>query len=149
MVDPATFAVDGCEGVSFISPSTNLRCGITKPDGSSSELLWGCRAEEYNWEFSKSQPSDYCYGSEIRCGNGIEALGNEMPHPWQHSDPGIPAGLANVPGQYGEFDVATLHYGEGISYGGVTCLSEEVHMTCFNATSGHGFVISRDENTIY
>lgn len=148
-VDPAAFAVDGWEGVNFISPSRNLRCGVTRPTGSSKELLWGCNILQYNWEFPSSSPDDYCYDSQIRCGNGIEALGGEAPHPWQHGDPGIPAALPLGGPEYGEYDIATLQYGESVTYAGITCTSEEVHVTCVNADSGHGFVISRDENTIY
>ena len=148
-VDPAVFAVDDWEGVNFISPSRNLRCGITRPAGSSDELLWGCNIVEYNWEFPRSSPDDYCYDAQVHCGNGIEARGAALPHPWQHSDPGIPATLPLGGPEYGEYDIATLQYGEAVTYAGITCTSEALHVSCVNPASGHGFVISRDENTIY
>ena len=150
-VDPALFSVKGApqsqgwsyDDVNFVSPSGNLGCAILDHGGDT----WGCKIGEKNWEFPSASPDDYCFDAQIYCGNGIEAQGQGAPHPYMHSDPGFPAGLAiddNTDGW-----VRVLQYGEMVTFNGVTCFSEEAAVTCENSASGHGFVISRDVNEIY
>jgi len=151
-VDPAEFYLTDIpaawggwdyEDVNFVSPSGNLGCAILNHGVDT----WGCKIEVQNWEFPRSSPDDFCYDTQVRCGNGIEAEGTDLPHPYQHGDPGFPATLAMTDNSGGW--VRVLQYGEMVTFNGVTCFSEESGVTCANATSGHGFVISRDENTIF
>lgn len=154
-VDPSEFFVDGStlpaafggwdtSDVNFLSPSRNLGCAILGPEKGS---LWGCAISEHSWEFEKDSSDDYCYDSQVPCGSGIEASGEEPTHPRKRSDPGYPAAMALNMDDEGSIRV--LQYGESVTFNGVTCYSEETGVTCENAASGHGFVIARDRNDLY
>jgi len=45
--------------------------------------------------------------------------------------------------------IATLQYGQSVTFGNVTCQSESIGVTCRNNVSAHGFVIARDRNDIF
>ena len=154
-VDPSEFFIDSSAlpanfggwttaDVNFVSPSRNLGCAILGPEHGS---LWGCAIKEQNWSFERDSPDDYCYDSQVPCGYGIEATGEDPTHPRQRSDPGFPAAMATSMDDQGSIRV--LQYGEMVTFGNVTCFSEETHVTCKNSVSGHGFVISRDENELF
>jgi hypothetical protein len=137
-VDPADYRVSSwAEGVWFISPSGNLSCGI-------GDDLWGCAIRERDWQFPSSSPGDFCYQSEISCGDGIAVRVGEngdLPAPLQRGGAEFPdeAGLA----------VSYLQYGQSVTYGTVTCASTFENVVCADTSSGHGFVISRNENRIF
>lgn len=138
-VDPAAYAaVEIGEGVVFVSPSRNLRCGILAMDA---EHLWGCRIEQKDWEFSATDPTDPCHDSQVPCGWGIEAIGAEQPHPRTRGDVAFES-------EYRE-DSAVLADGRSITLGEVTCSSLDEAITCEHATSGHGFAISEARNEIW
>jgi hypothetical protein len=109
-VDPSFYEVG--DGVYFITPSGNIRCGITPDD-------WGCDIAEKEW----SGPS------------GIGAQSGGDPAPRSGSD--YPAGLQ------------TLQYTTSVTFGHVTCVSVEPHTVCADLNTGHGFVISRNENEVF
>jgi hypothetical protein len=153
-MDPSLFFVDGVtpaswggwntKDINFHSPSRNIGCAILGPEN---QNLWGCVIIAKYWEFPKDSPSDYCYQSEIPCGGGIEVTGSGLPHPQQRGDLGYPG--AGFP-QSGETDpIRVLQYGQSVTFGNVTCYSEEIGVTCENNLSGHGFVIAKDRNDIY
>ena len=144
-VDPALFFVpQWAGGVSFVSPSGNLSCGIRTFDGATVDL-WGCAIREKYWEFPRSEPGDYCYAfQEIGCGDGIASRPAE--------DGGVPTPLARGGAEFADeagFGVRTLQYGESVSYLGITCASTSEHVICADEAPGRGFVISRDENIIF
>lgn len=151
-MDPALFYVNGLEAswsswesedVNFASPSGGIGCGIM---GEEHHYLWGCAITEKDWTFPSASPDDYCFESPVPCGFGIEATGEELPHPRKRGDPGFPGAFAAS----GTTDpIRVLQYGESVTFGNVTCFSEEIGITCENSSSGHGFVISRDRNEIY
>ena len=144
-MDPSLFFVpDWAGGVSFVSPSGNLSCGILTYNGSTIDL-WGCTIREKYWEFPDDSPGDYCYDyQEISCGSGIASRPAE--------DGGIPTPLARGGAEFADeagFATRTLQYGEAVTYLGITCASTSEHVICADDATGHGFVISRDENTIF
>ncbi len=139
-VDPALFAMDGWNGVNFVSPSGNLQCGIlwyAKPGVVDS---WGCAALEHSWAFPSASPDDFCYDSQVDCGNGIQARDGGAPQPMQRGgvEFGSEMGGARV-----------LAYGESVTFGGITCASTEVGTQCVNEKDGHGFLISKSKNQIW
>jgi hypothetical protein len=132
-VDPAEYAaVEIGEGVVFVSPSKNLRCGIVTFDGA--EYLWGCRIDEKAWESPSGSPDDYCADSQVRCGWGIEAMGDGEPHPRNRGDVAFES-------EYRE-DSRVLRSEASITYAGITCVSQDESIECANGASGHGFAIS-------
>ncbi|HWM33194.1 MAG TPA: hypothetical protein VNR36_03035 [Pseudolysinimonas sp.] len=141
--DPRDFAVPGwAQGVSFVSPSGNLSCGIRAYDGVLD--LWGCAIREHDWRFPSSSPGDYCYASEIDCGNGIVwrgGVGDDAPAP-------LMRGGAEFADEAG-YPVKVLQYGYSVTFMGVTCASTDQHVVCEDPSTGHGLVISRNENLIY
>jgi hypothetical protein len=145
-VDAALFFVaDWREGVSFVSPSGNLSCGIYSDGGVLD--MWGCTARERDWEFPSANPGDPCYEAaqvEMGCGDGIvvtPAYQGDVPHP-------LSRGGAEFADE-GGFATRTLQYGESVTYLTVTCASTSEHVICADLSTGHGLVISRDENTIF
>ena len=153
-MDPSLFFVNGIEAgwgtwdtedVNFASPSGNIGCAILG-DRLYDPFLWGCAIGEKDWNFPTDSPDDYCYEAEVPCGGGIEVDGNGLPHPRYRGDPGFPGALASGPM---DVPIRVLEYGQSVTFGDVTCYSEEVGITCDNAVSGHGFVIARDRNDIY
>lgn len=133
VVDPADYATTfGTSGVDFDSPSRNLRCGILAQGG---PLLWGCSVLEHSWTSPDASPGDYCFEAMVRCGEGVEAISDEAPHPRKRSD-------VAFAGELGLGDVRTLPYGSSLTYNDVTCASADTGMTCTHATSGHGFTVS-------
>lgn len=149
-MDPSLFFVNdfdnpmwsewSSEDVNFASPSGNLGCGIL---GAEHDYLWGCAIDEKDWTFPTESPDDYCYDAMVPCGWGIEVTGGEQPHPRYRGDPGFPGAFGPEQG------IRVLQFGESVTFGDVTCFSEEIGITCENAVSGHGFVISRERNDIY
>lgn len=138
-VDPASFtARELGPGVVFVSPSGNLRCGITTfADGP----LWGCRIDEKDWEFPSDDPADYCYDAQVPCGWGVEALGTGETHPRKRGDIAFESEI--------RADTPVLEYGTSITLADVTCVSEERGITCNHATSGHGFTLSTSMNELW
>jgi len=151
-VDPTLFFLDSIpeswgswdsQDVNFVSPDGNLGCAILGADNS---LRWGCKIGEKAWEFPSASAEDFCFDAQVSCGQGIEAAGTELPHPWFRSDPGFPATFAI--GQPNDV-IRVLNTGESVTFGDVTCYSEETDIRCENAASGHGFVISETRNEIF
>ena len=151
-VDPALFFVSGqsdvwgewaTDDVNFVSPDGNIACGIL---GAEKDFRWGCKIRTKTWEFSSNSPDDFCFESQVSCGQGIEVEGTALPHPWRRSDPGFPATFA-----LDELTdaIQVLNTGEAVTFGDVTCFSEESVVRCENAVSGHGFVISESRNEIF
>jgi hypothetical protein len=136
-------------GVHFVSPSLNLGCVIRPASEYEPDGMWGCAAREYDWDFPDDSPDDFCYDAQIPCGGGIEVEGAAEPHPRYRGDPGFPAALSIGGDNQPPYVVTVLRYGESVSYGDVTCYSEERGVTCVHAVSGHGFTIARDLNTIF
>lgn len=151
-VDPTLFFVSGpsdtwgswdTDDVNFVSADGNLGCAIL---GAEKDFRWGCKIGTKTWEFSSASPDDFCFDSQVVCGQGIEVEGSGLPHPWQRSDPGFPATF----GMDGFTDIIrTLNVGESVTFADVTCFAEEVDVRCENAVSGHGFVISETRNEIF
>ena len=77
----------------------------------------------------------------MSCGWGIEALGDETPHPRKRGDVAFES-------EY-RADSLVLQYGTSITYWDVTCRSEERGVTCENDRTGHGFTISETLNEIW
>lgn len=131
----------GAKGPAFDSPSLNLQCGIL--DFGASGGYWGCQATQHTWTFASTSPGDPCYQSEISCGHGIEAaLGGPV---------GVMiAGDIQFPGgDPSDYPTKVLPYGKSVTYDGVTCASESDGVTCIEASSGHGFFISKVANDIF
>lgn len=128
-------------GVVFTSPSRNLRCGIITQGAEADGALWGCAIGEKDWEFPRSVPSDFCFDAQVPCGNGIEAVGSEQPHPRMRGDVAFES-------EYSESSLP-LPVGTSISYGDVLCTSTEAGIACSNALSGHGFAVSETNNDIW
>jgi len=153
-MDPALFSLAGGAGdsvggwdsvdVNFMSPSGNLGCAILGPEH---KYLWGCVIAEKNWTFESDTPDDYCFDAQTSCGWGIEVDGDELPHPRYRGDPGFPGGIQVYNPGMGV--IRALQYGEMVTFGNVSCFSQDTGVTCENAVSGHGFVISRALNEIY
>jgi hypothetical protein len=138
-VDPALYAAEEIgSGVVFVSPSRNLRCGIIHWH---EQATWGCSIVEKDWEFPSDDPTDYCYGSQVPCGGGIEAYGDGEPHPRQRGDVAFESEYRT--------DAPVLEYGTSITDYDVTCVSEERGITCRNARTDHGFTISKSLNEIW
>ncbi|KQW07717.1 hypothetical protein ASC66_01670 [Leifsonia sp. Root4] len=141
-VEPADYApLDFGTGVVFTSPSRNLRCGITTQSAEADSALWGCAIGEKEWEFPRSDPSDFCFDAQVPCGNGIEAVGSEQPHPRMRGDVAFES-------EYSESSLP-LPVGTSIRYGNVLCTSTEAGIACSNALSGHGFALSETNNDIW
>lgn len=142
-VDPTFYEVAAwADGVWFISPSGNLSCGIRSTDGVVD--FWGCAIAEREWIFPSSSPSDFCYQSEVTCGDGIAVRpggGSTLPVPLQR-------GGAEFPNE-GGLTTQTLPYGTSLTYGTVTCASTVDNVVCVDTSTAHGFVISRNENEIF
>ena len=138
-VDPTAYAAQELgSGVVFVSPSRNLRCGVVHWDG---PATWGCSIIEKEWEFPRESPDDFCYDAQVSCGWGIEATGDEMPHPRKRGDVAFESEYRT--------DSPVLGYGTSVSYSGITCVSEERGITCEDIRTGHGFTISKSLNEIW
>jgi len=139
-VDPALFAMADWPGVNFVSPSGNLQCGMLTWNDPHVVDSWGCAALEHSWVFPSASPDDYCYESEVSCGDGIQARNGGVPLPMQRGgvEFGSEMGGARV-----------LAYGESVTLGGITCASTEEGTMCVNAADGHGFLISKSKNQIW
>jgi hypothetical protein len=138
-VDPTLYAAQEIgSGVVFVSPSRNIRCGIVHWH---EQATWGCSIVEKEWEFPREDAADYCYDSQIPCGWGIEAYGDEEPHPRKRSDVAFESEYRT--------DTPVLEYDTSITDYDVTCTSEERGITCQNAVTGHGFTISETLNEIW
>lgn len=131
----------GAKGPAFNSPSLNLHCGIL--DFGASGGYWGCQADQHTWTFASAAPGDPCYHSEINCGGGIEAaLGGPVGV--------LEAGDLQFPGgDPSDYPTKVLAYGKSVTFEGVTCASESEGVTCIEAASGHGFLISKTANDIF
>jgi hypothetical protein len=145
--DPAGYGVvadDGAtwDGVHFVSPSGNEGCAILGA-ASSEPFLWGCALAAQDWAFPTASPDDYCFESQVPCGYGIEATGDEAPHPRYRGDAGFPAAIAIFDTTGTGPTVATLEEGHSVTFGAVTCEASATGITCSNAESGHGFAVSR------
>ncbi|RZU64521.1 hypothetical protein EV379_0818 [Microterricola gilva] len=142
-LDPADYApVDFGQGVVFTSPARDLACGIVTLSGEPDSAVWGCRiGEDKEWEFPDSDPSDFCYDSQVPCGFGIEATGSGEPHPRKRGD-------AAFESEYSETSLA-LPIGSSVGYDNVVCTSTEAGISCAHALSGHGFTISTSVNDIW
>lgn len=133
-VDPAGYAaVEIGEGVVFVTPSRNVRCGIVPYDDGA--YLWGCRIDQKEWELPSGSSDDFCGDSQVPCGWGIEAEGDAEPHPRKRGD-------AAFESEYRE-DSRVLADGTSITYAGITCVSRDQSVECAREASGHGFAISQ------
>ncbi len=153
-VDPSLFFVDqmpdppwgswGSQDVNFAAPEGGIGCSIL---GEVHGYLWGCAIDDTKtWEFPRDDPADYCYDAQVPCGWGIEVTGAELPHPRYRGDPGFPGAFATYDSNH---PIHVLELGQSVTFGDVTCYSEETGIRCENAASGHGFVISHTRNDIY
>jgi hypothetical protein len=141
-MDPSLFFVDqltdamwgswSTQDVNFAAPGGGIGCAIL---GEPHQFLWGCAIDD-----SKT------YDAQVPCGWGIEASGGELPHPRYRGDPGFPGAFAS---SSSDQPIRVLEVGQSVTFGDVTCYSEERGIRCENAASGHGFVISREINEIY
>jgi hypothetical protein len=121
---PAPTAVAQPDGPSsFRSPSGNINCTLSTPGG---DITARCEVVEHTWV--------------------------APPPPDCHLDSGdrfyLTQGGSAVVGCYGqEFGPApqqTLGYGQSLSFGTITCVSEYTGMTCTDSSTGHYFRVSRD-----
>jgi len=147
--DPADYAAtpndldtSNWAGVHFVSPTKNEGCAILGPEAASPDL-WGCALAAQDWAFPQADPADYCYDAQVPCGYGIEVTGDDEPHPRFRGDAGFPAAITIFSTTGDPAQIRTLDYGHSVSYGDVTCVSEESGITCSDASSGHGFAVSR------
>ena len=140
-VDPSVLRAPDQEGLSWVSPSRNLKCGILDT-GSGTLGEWGCTIGEKNWSFPTDSPDDFCYDAQTSCGWGIVGYADEVPNPRYNG--GVLFSSEMDQGQY-----PVLAYGQSVTYLGVTCISSENGIQCQHATSAHGFLISRSDNLIY
>ena len=141
-VDPASLAAPDQDGLSWVSPSRNLMCGILEESQGGTLGEWGCTIGEKNWTFPSDSPDDYCYDAQTSCGWGIVGFADEVPNPRYNG--GM---LFSSEMDQGEYPV--LAYGQSVTYLGVTCISSEDGIQCQHLTTGHGFLISRSDNLIY
>jgi hypothetical protein len=120
---PAPTAVAQPDGPSsFRSPSGNINCTLSTPGG---DITARCEVVEHTWV---------------------------APPPDCHLDSGdrfyLTQGGSAVVGCYGqEFGPApqqTLGYGQSLSFGTITCVSEYTGMTCTDSSTGRYFRVSRD-----
>ena len=130
------------EGVHFVSPTKNEGCAILGPEAASPGI-WGCALAAQDWAFPQTDPADYCYGAQVPCGYGIEVTGDDEPHPRRRGDSGFPAAVTIFSTTGDPAQIQTLDYGHSVSYGDVTCVSQESGITCSDSASGHGFTVSK------
>jgi hypothetical protein len=121
---PAPTAVAQPDGPSsFRSPSGRINCTLSTPGG---DITARCEVVEHTWV--------------------------APPPPDCHLDSGdrfyLTQGGSGVVGCYGqEFGPApqqTLGYGQSLSFGTITCVSEYTGMTCTDSSTGRYFRVSRD-----
>ena len=112
----------------FQTPSENIRCAIS---------LWGepsarCDLQSLTQSF-RSPPKDceFDWGASF-------AL----------SASGTSGQLACVSDVVADGPFVTLDYGSSLSFGGITCVSEQTGLTCRNS-AGHGFRLSRGRQDLF
>lgn len=105
--------------VSFTSPSGNIMCNA-------SAAFVSCYISEKNWEIDAPAGCDFDWGHEINilAGGGRAEYGCYSDFSW---NPGAPP----------------LPYGESLTLGTLSCLSEETGMTCTEIQTGAEFTLSR------
>lgn len=132
-LSPAPFGED-VSYVGFASPTGNLTCSFY---GDFVE----CDAQERTWQAPPEPPE--CY------------KGNEMtpdPGDWGRlSLSGEPQGQASFSCGIDPIDPDgnVLQYGQYVRAGRMQCESQREGLTCRNADSGHGFLLSRDKVSLF
>jgi hypothetical protein len=132
--------------VSWVSPSKNIACAIV--ESGSFAGLWGCTVTDHTWVAPNSQPGDICYNNSGEdCGSGVQAIGAGK---LQGRNEYVFASQRFLSGQTPTSGVIrALAYGHSVTADGITCASLETGMTCANATSGHGFTLSKSTYTTH
>jgi hypothetical protein len=114
----------------FITPSGNIDCDIYADNSGAS-----CQIREHTWVMPASTDGPFGRACNFSFG-GLEFYVSQ----------GKPANLGCYEGAstFGRPGVKTLDYGQTISRGNTTCVSEVSGVTCTDTATGHFFRVSRE-----
>jgi Family of unknown function (DUF6636)/Protein kinase domain len=122
LVDVSPF---GADGPRFTTPSRNISCQLTDTS-STGDGEARCDVAQTTWPLPP-KPTD-CAGA---WGGGASVSGAER------------ARLTCASDTVADPELQVLAYGQGLSYGGVVCDSQETGVRCVNRATGHGFRVAR------